>query len=71
MITANENQSWVTAHADVALTGANVAWLNHQRKSALAQFESVGLPGVRDEDWRYTNLRALKSNAYALSAASP
>jgi Fe-S cluster assembly protein SufD len=71
MITANENQSWVTAHADVALTGANVAWLKQQRQSALAQFEKVGLPGVRDEDWRYTNLRALKSNDYALSAATP
>ncbi|MFT6098101.1 MAG: Fe-S cluster assembly protein SufD [Arenicella sp.] len=70
MITANENTSWVTAHADVALSGANIAWLNQQRKSALTQFEAVGLPGVRDEDWRYTNLRALKSNDYALSSAS-
>jgi len=70
MITANENQSWLNAHADVALTGNDVAWLNEQRTAALAQFENVGLPGVRDEDWRYTNLRALKSNDYALSAAS-
>jgi len=70
MITANENQSWVTAHADIAFTGADVAWLNAQRTAALAQFEKIGLPGVRDEDWRYTNLRALKSNDYALSAAS-
>lgn len=70
MITANENQSWVNAHAGVALTGADVAWLNEQRAAALAQFEKVGLPGVRDEDWRYTNLRALKSNDYALNSAS-
>jgi len=70
MITANENQSWLNAHADVALTGNDVAWLNEQRTAALAQFKNVGLPGVRDEDWRYTNLRALKSNDYALSAAS-
>ncbi len=70
MITANENQSWVNAHAGVALPGADVAWLNEQRAAALAQFEKVGLPGVRDEDWRYTNLRALKSNDYALNSAS-
>lgn len=70
MISANENQSWVNAHADVALTGADVAWLNVQRAAALAQFRKVGLPGVRDEDWRYTNLRALKSNDYALSSSS-
>ena len=67
MISANENQSWVNAHADVALTGGDVAWLNEQRAAALCRFEEVGLPGVRDEDWRYTNLRALKSNDYALS----
>ena len=70
MITANENQSWVSAHADVALNGSNMAWLKHQRELALSQFESVGLPGVRDEDWRYTNLRTLKNNDYALSEAS-
>jgi Fe-S cluster assembly protein SufD len=70
MITANENQSWVDAHAGAVLTGANIEWLNQQRASALAEFEKVGLPGIRDEDWRYTNLRALKSNDYTLSSAS-
>ena len=71
MITANENQSWVDAHAGLALTGAEVAWLNQHREAALARFEKVGLPGVRDEDWRYTNLRALKSNNYILGSSSP
>lgn len=70
MIVANENQSWVSAHAELALIGADVAWLNSQRATALAQFEHAGLPGIRDEDWRYTNLRALKSNDYAPSTAS-
>ena len=69
MITANENQSWVNAHADVSLMGADVPWLNQQRSAALAHFENVGLPGIRDEDWRYTNLRTLKNNSYALSSA--
>lgn len=71
MITANDNQSWLAAHTNVALTGANVAWLNEQRQAALAQFETIGLPGIRDEDWRYTNLRTLKSNDFAVSSASP
>lgn len=70
MITANDNQSWLTAHAGVALAGANVAWLNDQRQAALAQFEDVGLPGIRDEDWRYTNLRALKSNDFSVNSAA-
>ena len=66
MITANENQSWLAAHKEHTLNGADLAWLNEQRQKALALFEKVGLPGVRDEDWRYTNLRALKSNDYAV-----
>ena len=64
MIAADNIQSWVDHHADLSLTGAELPWLNTQRKAALEQFEQVGLPGVRDEEWRYTNLRALKSNAF-------
>ncbi len=70
MISANENQSWLNAHSEAVLTSTNVDWLNAQREAALAQFEKVGLPGVRDEDWRYTNLRALKNNSFNLSAQS-
>lgn len=71
MITVNDNQSWLAAHANVALTGANTQWLSEQRQSALAQFETSGLPGVRDEDWRYTNLRSLKKNDFTVSSATP
>ncbi len=68
MINANENQSWLESHSKLALSGEDIGWLNAQRTSALAHFERVGLPGVRDEDWRYTNLRALKSQHYAPTA---
>jgi len=70
MITANENQSWVDHHASLELSGADLPWLSAQRKAALMHFEQIGLPGVRDEDWRYTNLRTLKSQTYQLSAVS-
>lgn len=70
MIAANENSSWLEHHANTALVGADLPWLVSQRTAALAHFEQVGLPGVRDEQWRYTNLRALKSNAYSLSVPS-
>jgi len=70
MITANENQSWVDHHASFELSGADLPWLSAQRKAALMHFEQIGLPGVRDEDWRYTNLRTLKSQTYQLSAVS-
>ena len=70
MITANENQSWLDAHGSISLPGSDLAWLSAQRTAALAQFEKVGLPGVRDEEWRYTNLRALKSNSYQLNSST-
>jgi Fe-S cluster assembly protein SufD len=70
MITANYNQSWLSEHSELQMMGSDVAWLNEQRQAGLAQFEKVGLPGVRDEDWRYTNLRALKSNDFSVSSSS-
>lgn len=65
-ISADQNSSWLEQHAELSLIGSQLDWLNQQRKTALAHFEEVGLPGIRDEQWRYTNLRALKSNHYQL-----
>lgn len=70
MINANQNQSWIEQQASLELIGSELPWLNAQRQSALQRFEQVGLPGVRDEDWRYTNLRALKSQSYNPSTAN-
>lgn len=70
MITANQAENWIAPHASTELLGADLAWLNAQREKALRQFEKQGLPGVRDEDWRYTNLRALKNGEYQLSTAA-
>lgn len=67
-ISAEKTDSWLAAYADQQLVGASLPWLVEQRKQALAHFEHVGLPGVRDEQWRYTNLRALKSNLYQLAS---
>lgn len=64
MIAADQTQSWIDGHTMLA---SAPAWLNKQRTVALTQFEALGLPGIRDEQWRYTNLRALKNNAYQLA----
>ena len=69
MISADNTQSWLDQHKTLSLVGHDIAWLTAQRKAALERFEEVGLPGVRDEEWRYTNLRALKSQAYQLSSS--
>lgn len=66
-ISADQDSSWLEQHAGLHLIGSELDWLNQHRKTALARFEKVGLPGIRDEQWRYTNLRALKSNHYQLA----
>lgn len=66
-IIAEDTQSWLEQYPNVSLNGQDLDWLDQLRQQALKQFEVIGLPGVRDEQWRYTNLRALKNNAYKLS----
>ena len=63
-ISADHDSSWLERYKALNPIGHELAWLNQQRKEALARFEEVGLPGIRDEQWRYTNLRALKSHHY-------
>ena len=67
-ISADQPQSWLDQYAALdAAVGQDLEWLRKQREAAIARFEEVGLPGIRDEEWRYTNLRALKSNAYQIA----
>ncbi len=35
------------------------SWLERLRARAMDRFEEVGLPSVREEEWKYTNLAAL------------
>ncbi len=40
------------------------AWLIERRKGAFARFQAFAWPGARDEEWRRTDLRALKLNRF-------
>ena len=60
---------WLPAKRTPELPGEQLGWLQKQRKQGLEDFSKLGLPGVRDEEWRYTNLRALKNNPYAFATA--
>lgn len=35
------------------------AWLRRAREEAFGQFERVGFPTLRDEEWKYTNIAAI------------
>jgi len=43
---------------------AEPTWLVERRRSALARFRELGLPTRRQENWRFTNLRALETTDY-------
>ena len=51
-------------------TGAHLAWLQTQRSKAQMHYAQAGLPGIKDEEWRYTNLRQLKSTPFAAPKAN-
>jgi Fe-S cluster assembly protein SufD len=41
-----------------------VAWLELVRNSAMDRFEQLGLPSVKEEDWKYTNLATLAKEEF-------
>ena len=61
---------WQAQHARLQADTHTVPWLRELRASAWQHFESQGLPGRRDEDWKYTRLAALE-RAQPQAAAAP
>jgi Fe-S cluster assembly protein SufD len=45
-------------------SAAEPAWLAERRRGALARFAELGVPTRRQENWRFTNLRALETTLY-------
>lgn len=48
------------------LPGAEAAWLNTQRKNALDYFLDQGFPSRADEDWKYTNVEAIRRFPFSI-----
>ncbi len=51
------------------LIGHNLPWLQSWREDHLAQFLQTGFPSHREENWKYTDLRALEKDFFAISNA--
>jgi Fe-S cluster assembly protein SufD len=47
------------------------SWLTDRRREAFARFQSFALPTIRDEEWRRTDIRALKLESFAPAAPGP
>ena len=56
-------EAYLGAYADSPRQG-EPAWLQQIRELALAGFAGTGIPGTREEEWKYTNLSFLKNKPY-------
>ncbi|NOX59554.1 MAG: Fe-S cluster assembly protein SufD [Planctomycetes bacterium] len=62
-MTANNNVESFAAHFQRLEKNDAFArsWFHPVRKAALARFVESGFPTTKDEDWRFTNIKAIKS----------
>lgn len=54
------NSATASPYLDALSRLAGPAWLEKQRRTALARFLRQGLPSPREEDWKYTSLAHLE-----------
>lgn len=69
---ANIVNAWLPQGEPEAIPSAP-QWFSQLQQRAQQDYQQTGLPGVRDEQWRYTNLRALKNAdlSFATRGLSP
>ncbi len=60
-------KAYVDAYEGAAsgLPGGSIPWVRRVRESGLSRFREVGFPTVRDEDWKYTNVRPIAKQPFA------
>ncbi len=49
------------------LAGPDVGWLQKLREAALEQFTALDFPTTKDEDWRFTDVRAIARTGFELA----
>jgi len=69
-LTPGLKEAWAGS-IQAAQTADAPGWLRALRQSAAAQFLSNGLPGNKDEAWKYTSLRKLEALRPTLGSAGP
>ncbi len=68
MSTTEKKHSWFLEHfeqLEKSLNGESKSKVHSIRKSALARFKEVGFPGLRDEEWRFTNIAPIRATEFA------
>lgn len=65
--TARQENSYQEAFRALQETQSDphVSWLARLRENAMARFEELGFPSVKDEEWKYTNVAPIARAAFA------
>jgi len=62
---------WETAHAAFAsarAADASPEWVRALRARGLDRFRATGFPGKKDEEWRFTDVKALAGGEFTVAA---
>ena len=55
---------YLSIQKEHTLPGRGIAWVDEFRQQGVHEFKANGFPTVRDEDWRYTNIRQLQKQSF-------
>ncbi len=59
------------ARVQPQLPGGDVDWLSQRRRDALDRLVDAGLPSVAQEDWKYTDVRAIAKREFTAVTEAP
>lgn len=59
------NTNWITS--DTTLTEHGPAWLHAERVKHMQSFREHGLPGRKNERWKYADFKAISSQQYSIT----
>ena len=55
---------YLSVREELTLPGRGVTWLDALREQGMQRFQTVGFPTLRDENWRYTNVRSIQKQEF-------
>lgn len=61
-------EQFLTARDGLALPGTGVDWIQALRSDNARRFRELGLPTLRDEDWKYTNIKPITKKPFTPAA---
>lgn len=64
-----QHKSYISSFSALqsAVEGQEPGWLTRLRKTAMLRFEEKGFPTTKDEEWKYTDISAIKKSEFDLA----